>query len=63
MRQKRLKDKHGQALENWWESKFGFNFDCPTRSKTRYLENTTDADTIRDRIAQARPENGTSASG
>lgn len=60
---KRLKDKHGQALENWWESNFGFNFNCLTRSEARYLENTTDADTIRDRIAKARPENGTSASG
>ena len=51
----RLRDKHGQALENWWKENFGFDFDCLTRSEARYLEKTADADAIRDRIAQARP--------
>ena len=51
----RLRDKHGQALENWWKENFGFDFDCLTRSEARYLEKTADADAIRDRIAQAGP--------
>ena len=49
----RLRNKHGQALENWWKENFGFGFDCLTRSEARYLEKTADADAIRDRIAQA----------
>ena len=59
----RLRSKHGQALENWWKDNFGFGFDCLTRSEARYLENTADADTIRNRIAQARPEDGARTSG
>lgn len=51
----RLRAKHGQELENWWKETFGFGFDCLTRSEARYLENTADANVIRDRIAQARP--------
>lgn len=51
----RLRDKHGKRLENWWKETFGFDFDCLTRSEARYLEKTADADTIRDRIAQAGP--------
>ena len=50
----RLRDKHGKTLENGWKANFGFGFDRLTRSETRYLEKTADADTIRDRIAEAR---------
>ena len=51
----RLRDKHGKELEYWWKENFGFGFDCLTWSEARYLEKTADADTIRNRIAQARP--------
>ena len=59
----RLRDKHGKALENWWHENFGFGFDCLTRSEARYLEKTTDVDTIRNRLAQARPEDGAGTPG
>jgi len=58
---KRLRDKHGKSLENWWQENVGFAFDCLTRSEARYLEKTKDADTIRDRIAQARSQDGAGA--
>ena len=48
-----LRSKHGRDLENWWRERFGFGFDCLTRSEARYLENSQDADTIRDRLAAA----------
>ena len=51
----RLIDKHGEELENGWKANFGFGLDCLTRPEARYPEETADADTIRNRIAQARP--------
>jgi hypothetical protein len=45
-----LRSKHGKDLEIWWEDRFGHAFDCFTQSEARYLTNTSDADTIRDRI-------------
>lgn len=53
-----LRAKHGHALETWWRERFGFDFDCLTRSEARYLEKTADADTIRDRLAAAGFEDG-----
>jgi len=53
-----LRDKHGRALEEWWIESFGFDFDRLTRSEARYLENTADAHTIRDRIVAARLADG-----
>lgn len=47
-----LRHKHGN-LEDWWRQRFGYGYDCLTASEARYLENTADADTIRDRIAAA----------
>jgi len=49
---KELRDKHG-SLESWWENKFGHSFDSLTQSEARYLAKTKDADTIRNRIAEA----------
>jgi hypothetical protein len=54
-----LRHKHGRELEDWWAERFGFGFDRLTRSEARYLENTADADTIRDRIIAAGPSGGT----
>lgn len=48
-----LRNKHGGELENWWQERFGFDFDCLTESEARYLLRTPDADTIRNRIAEA----------
>ena len=49
----RLRDKHGESLENWWQQRFGHGFDCLTQSEARYLANIDDAHEIRDRIAAA----------
>jgi hypothetical protein len=48
-----LRDKHG-GLEDWWRKRFGFGFDALTQSEARYLARTADADTIRNRVAEAR---------
>lgn len=55
-----VRKKHGPELEQWWRDTFGFGFDALTRSEARYLEKTPDADTIRNRIAAARPESSES---
>lgn len=47
-----LRKKHGKELENWWQDRFGYGFDCLTQSEARYLERSADADTIRNRIAE-----------
>jgi len=39
--------------ENWWREKFGFGFECVTRSEARYLEKSADARAIRDRLIEA----------
>jgi hypothetical protein len=57
-----LRDKHGRDLENWWREKFGFGFDCLTRSEARYLEKSPDAQAIRDRLIAAGLEGSSGAS-
>ena len=47
-----LRDRHG-GLEDWWRERFGFGFEALTQSEARYLARTADADTIRNRIAEA----------
>ena len=46
-----LKQKHGPSFEKWWREHFGHAFDCLTQSEARYLARSSDADTIRDRLA------------
>lgn len=53
-----LRDNHGRDLENWWREKFGFGFDCLTRSEARYLEKSADAEVMRDRITEAGLKGG-----
>ena len=48
-----LRNKHGKELETWWQENFGHSFDCLTQSEARYLACTENADTIRNRIAEA----------
>ena len=45
-----LRSKHGSELENWWFQRFNHTIDTLTESEVRYLINTADFDTIRDRI-------------
>ena len=47
-----LRAKHGQELENWWQERFGYGFDCLTQSEARYLERSPDADRVRNRIVE-----------
>jgi len=47
-----LRSKHGE-LENWWINRLGFGFDSLTESEGRYLLRAEDADTIRNRLAEA----------
>ncbi|MEI6206090.1 MAG: phosphoribosyltransferase [Desulfuromonadales bacterium] len=49
-----LREKHGTNIESWWQENFGHAFDCLTQSEARYLARTSDVDTIRDRITEAK---------
>jgi hypothetical protein len=51
-----LEDRYGKELEDWWRQSFGYGFDRLTESEARYLLRAENADTIRDRMAQARSE-------
>jgi hypothetical protein len=51
-----LENTHGKELRKWWQSRFGFDYDCLTSSEARYLINTPSADRIRDRIVAAVQE-------
>jgi orotate phosphoribosyltransferase-like protein len=58
-----LRDKHGQEFEDWWRQRFGFGFAELTRSEARYLENSPDAHTIRDRLVAAGLESSFASPG
>lgn len=47
-----LRARHGQ-IEDWWQERFGFGFDCLTASEARYLINTKESTTICARIEEA----------
>lgn len=49
-----LKSKHGEELEQWWKKEFGYGFDRLTESEARYLVNSPDADTIRNRMVETK---------
>lgn len=49
-----LRKKHGHELEKWWETQFGHGFDRLTQSEARYLERSPDADTIRNKVTEAK---------
>ena len=53
-----VRSKHGYEFEEWWRERFGFGFDCLTRSEARYLEKSPDANTIRNRLVAAGLEGG-----
>ncbi len=49
----RLRLKHGNKLEYWWQQRFGFWLDCLTESEARYLLNTPNVERIRNKITEA----------
>ena len=49
-----LRTKHGEQLEIWWKSAFGYGFDFLSESEARYLERADSAELIRDRVFAAR---------
>lgn len=48
----RLREVHGEELENWWREKFGFGFESLTESEARYLIKRTDAQRVRAEILE-----------
>ena len=48
-----LRRKHGDELEQWWCTAFGYGFECLTESEARYLIRADDAHAIRTRIVAA----------
>jgi len=48
-----LREQHGPELESWWIERFGFGYDCLTRSEVRYLLKTPTTQRIRSRIIEA----------
>ena len=53
-----LRQEHGSDFEKWWREHFGHAFDSLTQSEARYLARSSNADTIRSRLAAAVREGG-----
>ncbi|HEW98067.1 MAG: hypothetical protein DRR16_04260 [Candidatus Parabeggiatoa sp. nov. 3] len=53
---RKLQEKHGDELDNWWKTQFGFGIDCLTQGEAGHLAKAPSLDAIRDRIAEARFE-------
>jgi hypothetical protein len=51
---KRLRGKHGNQLEEWWLSTFGYGLDRLTESEAAYLSRSDSFDVITTRLAAAR---------
>jgi hypothetical protein len=50
----KLRNKHGDELEKWWLSTFGYGLDCLTESEAIYLFRSDSFDVITTRVAAAR---------
>jgi hypothetical protein len=50
----KLRSKHGDELEKWWLSTFGYGLDCLTDSEAVYLFRSDSFDVITARLAAAR---------
>jgi hypoxanthine-guanine phosphoribosyltransferase len=50
----KLREKHGNELEEWWISTFGYGLDRLTESEAAYLYRSDDFVTITTRLAAAR---------
>ena len=55
---RRVRAKHGDALEQYWQSEFGYGLDQTTQGEAGHLRAAPDVDAIRDRIAEARQQAG-----
>lgn len=51
-----LRGKHGDDLERWWQTEYGYGFDALTESEALYLLRAEHADAIRRRLAEAAHE-------
>ena len=51
-----LRKKYGPELEAWWREVCGHDFSCLTESEGQYLLRVENADTVRTRLTEARPE-------
>lgn len=50
-----LREKHGH-IEPWWRTEVGYEFDALTESEALYLLRIEQADTIRRRLVEAKPQ-------
>jgi hypoxanthine-guanine phosphoribosyltransferase len=50
-----LREKHGH-IEPWWRTEVGYGFDALTESEALYLLRIGQADTIRRRLVEAKPQ-------
>ena len=51
-----LRQKHGKEIEEWWQQTWGYDFAALTESEAKYLLRVEDADTIREKLAEARSQ-------
>lgn len=49
-----LRGKHGDALERWWLTTFGYGFERLTQSEARYIARVDHAHYVSERLALAR---------
>lgn len=49
-----LRTKHGERLEEWWATAFGYRFERLTESEARYLIRSDNADRITEELVAAR---------
>jgi hypothetical protein len=48
-----LRERHGQALEHFWQDHFGYGLDCLTNIEAGFLAREHSFDAIRDGLAEA----------
>jgi len=53
---RKLREKHGNELDSWWQEQFGFGLDTLTQGEAGHLAKAPDFDTLRERLTQARFE-------
>lgn len=52
----KIRNKHGEALENYWKSEFGYGIDQLTQGEAGHIGKAADVESIRTRIVAARHE-------
>lgn len=55
---RKLQEKHGEALERYWQREYGFSLGQLTEGEAVHLVKAPSIDAIRDRIAEARERAG-----